>query len=159
MAIATTTFNRTDEAVRDAVMFQLDWEPDFVASGIGAAVEDGVVTLTGHVETYAAKLAAERGAKRVYGVRAVANELVVKLRDERDDTDIAQDCVHALRSRMTVPPEVKVTVRYAHVILDGDVDWMYQKMAAENAVRYVRGVKGISNEITSSRRRESRPPT
>ena len=147
MATATAVFNRTDEKVRDAVMFQLDWEPDFVASGIGAAVDDGVVTLTGHVDTYAAKLAAERAAKRVYGVRAVANDLAVKLHDERDDTDIAQDCVHALRSRLTVPPEVKVTVRYGRVILDGDVDWMYQKMAAENAVRYVRGVKGLTNEI------------
>jgi len=147
MATATTVFNRTDEKVRDAVMFQLDWEPDFNASGVGVAVEDGVVTLTGYVESYAAKLGAERAAKRVYGVRGVANELQVKLRDERNDTDIAHDCVHALRSRVTVPQDVKVTVRYGHVILEGAVEWMYQKMAAENAIKYIRGVKGIANEI------------
>lgn len=145
--MATLTLNRTDEKVRDAVIFQLDWEPDFNASAVGAAVEDGVVTLTGYVDSYAAKLAAERAAKRVYGVRGVANELQVKLRDERVDTDIAHDCVHALRSRITVPPDVKVTVRYGHVILEGAVEWMYQKMAAENAVKYIRGVKGIANEI------------
>lgn len=147
MTTATTVFNRTDEKVRDAVMFQLDWEPDFNASGVGVAVDDGVVTLTGYVESYAAKLAAERAAKRVYGVRGVANELQVKLTDERNDTDIAHDCVHALRSRVTVPQDVKVTVRYGHVILEGIVEWMYQKMAAENAIKYIRGVKGIANEI------------
>jgi osmotically-inducible protein OsmY len=147
MTTATVPLNRTDEKVRDAVTFQLDWEPDFNASGVGVAVDDGVVTLTGYVESYAAKLAAERASKRVYGVRAVANELQVKLTDERNDTDIAHDCVHALRSRVTVPEQVKVTVRYAHVILEGTVEWMYQKLAAENAVKYIRGVRGISNEI------------
>lgn len=147
MATATTVFSRTDEKVRDAVMFQLDWEPDFNASGVGVAVDDGVATLTGYVDSYAAKLAAERAAKRVYGVRGVANDLQVKLRDERNDTDIAHDCVQALRSRVTVPPEVKLTVRYGHVILEGTVEWMYQKMAAENAIKYIRGVRGISNEI------------
>jgi osmotically-inducible protein OsmY len=147
MATATTTFNRTDERVRDAVLFQLDWEPDFNAASVGVAVDDGVVTLTGYVESYAAKLGAERAAKRVYGVRAVANELQVKLPDERNDTDIAHDCVQALRSRVTVPPEVKVTVRYGHVILEGTVEWMYQRLAAENAVKYIRGVRGVANEI------------
>ena len=148
MPTATTTFSRTDEKVRDAVLFQLDWEPDFNASGVGVAVEDGVVTLTGYVESYAAKLAAERAAKRVYGVRGLANDIQVKLFDERNDTDIAHDCVQALRSRITVPPEVKVTVRYGHAMLEGTVGWMYQKIAAENAVKYVRGVKGVANEIT-----------
>ncbi len=143
----TATLNRADEKVRDAVLFQLDWEPDFNASAVGVAVEDGVATLTGYVESYAAKLAAERAAKRVYGVRGVANEIQVKLHDERVDTDIAHDCVQALRSRITVPPEVQVTVRYGHVILDGTVEWMYQKMAAENAVKVIRGVKGVANEI------------
>ena len=143
----TATLNRADEKVRDAVLFQLDWEPDFNASAVGVAVEDDVATLTGYVESYAAKLAAERAAKRVYGVRGVANEIQVKLHDERVDTEIAHDCVQALRSRITVPPEVQVTVRYGHVILDGTVEWMYQKMAAENAVKVIRGVKGVANEI------------
>jgi osmotically-inducible protein OsmY len=139
--------SRTDEKVRDAVMFQLDWEPDFDASAVGVAVEDGVVALSGYVESYAAKMAAEKAAKRVYGVKAVANDLQVKLRDERVDPDIAHDVVQVLRSRVTVPQDVKVTVRNGFVILEGTVDWMYQKMAAENAVKYVRGVKGVSNDL------------
>ena len=147
MATATAVFNRTDEKVRDAVMFQLDGEPDFNSSGVGVAIDDGVVTLTGYVDSYAAKLTAERAAKRVSGVRGVANELQVMLSSERNDTDIAHDCVHALRSRVTLPPEVKVTVRYAHVILEGTVEWLYQRLAAETAVKYIRGVKGVANEI------------
>jgi osmotically-inducible protein OsmY len=144
--------SRTDEKVRDAVMFQLDWEPDFDASAVGVAVEDGVVTLSGYVESYAAKMAAEKAAKRVYGVKAVANDLQVKLRDERVDPDIAHDVVHVLRSRVTIPQDVKVTVRNGFVILEGTVDWMYQKMAAENAVKYIRGVKGVSNDIVLRQR-------
>lgn len=145
--MATEVLSRTDEKVRDAVMFQLEWEPDFDASGVGVAVDEGVVALSGYVESYAAKIAAEKAAKRVYGVKAVANDLQVKLRDERVDPDIAHDIVHALRSRVTVPADVKVTVRNGFVILEGTVDWMYQKMAAENTVKYMRGVKGVSNDI------------
>jgi osmotically-inducible protein OsmY len=145
--MAITVLNRTDEQVREAVLFQLDWEPDFDASTIGVAVDEGVVALSGYVESYAAKLAAEKAAKRVYGVQAVANDLQVKLRDERVDPDIAHDAVHALKSRVTVPTDVKVTVRNGFVTLEGTTDWMYQKMAAENAVKFLRGVKGVINDI------------
>lgn len=147
MTTATAIFTRKDEQIRDAVLHQLDWEPDFNSSAVGVAVEEGVVTLTGFAESYADKLAIERSAKRVYGVRGVANDLQVKLSDERTDTDIAQDCVTALRNRVSVPPQVKVTVRYGHVTLEGAVDWMYQRMAAEDAVKALRGVKSVSNEI------------
>src|SRR5450830_372184 len=95
--MATALLNRADELVRDSVLHQLDWEPDFDASGVGIAVEDGVVTLTGYTDSYAAKLAAERAATRVYGVRAVANDIQVKLADDRTDTDVAHDCLQALR--------------------------------------------------------------
>jgi osmotically-inducible protein OsmY len=147
MATATRTISRIDEQIRDSVLHQLDFEPEFDASGIGVTIEDGVVTLTGTANSYAAKLAAERAVKRVYGVRGVANDVDVKLRDERNDTDIAQDCVVALRARVSVPPQVKVTVRTGHVILEGTVEWMYQRLAAEDAVKYLRGVKSVANEI------------
>lgn len=147
MSVATPLISRIDENVRQAVLHQLDFEPDFDASGIGAAVEDAVVTLTGYVESYPAKLAAERAVKRVFGVRGVANDLQVKLVSDRTDTDIAQDCVAALRSRISVPPQVTVTVRHGHIILEGSVDWMYQRLAAEDAVKSIRGVKGLANHI------------
>jgi len=146
--MSTTLLTRADEMVRNAVIHQLDWEPEFNAAGIGVAVEDGVVTLTGHVDSYAAKLAAERAARRVYGVRAVANDIQVTLADDRTDTDVAHDCLNALRNRITVPPQVKLTVRYGHVVLEGTVEWMYQRMAAEDALKAIRGVKGLSNQIT-----------
>jgi osmotically-inducible protein OsmY len=143
----TTTHTLADERIRDAVLHQLDWEPEFDASGVGVTVEDGVATLTGSTESYAEKLAIERAVKRVYGVRGVANDIQVKLSDERSDSDIAHDCVMALRNRVTVPPQVKVTVRYGHVTLDGTVEWMYQKIAAEEALRSLRGVKSVANAI------------
>ena len=81
--MSTAVLTSADEMVRNSVLHQLDWEPEFDAGGIGVAVEDGVVTLTGYVDSYAAKLAAERATQRVYGVRAVANDLQVKLEDDQ----------------------------------------------------------------------------
>lgn len=145
--MSTVALTRADEMVRNAVLHQLDFEPEFNATGIGVAVEDGVVTLTGHADSYAAKLAAERAAHRVYGVRAVANDIHVRLEDDRIDTDIAHDCLLALRNRITVPPQVTLSVRYGHVVLEGTVEWMYQRTAAEDAIKMIRGLKGISNQI------------
>ena len=147
MTTMAAVLTRKDEEIRDAVLHQLDWEPDFDSSAVGVAVEDGVVTLTGTAHSYTEKLAIERSAKRVYGVRGVANDLQVKLFDERNDTDVAHDCVTALRNRVSVPPAVKVTVRNGYVTLEGTVDWMYQRMAAEEAVRALRGVKSVANEV------------
>lgn len=143
----TVVLNRTDEHVRNSVLHQLDFEPEFDARSIGVGVKDGVVTLTGYIDSYASKLAAERAAERVYGVRAVANDIVVKFDDERTDTDVAHDCLQALRQRVSVPPQVKLAVRYGHVTLEGTVAWMYQRIAAEDAIKPIRGVKGISNQI------------
>ena len=148
MTTMTATPKQTDEKVRDAVLHQLDYEPEFDASGVGVTMEDGVATLTGVADSYAAKLAIERAVKRVYGVRGVANDIQVKLATERNDTDVAHACVEALRNRISVPPQVKVTVRNGHVFLEGTVDWMYQRMAAANAVQALRGVKSVSNDIT-----------
>jgi osmotically-inducible protein OsmY len=147
MAIAAAVFGATDEMVRDAVLHQLDWEPDFDSSGVGVTVEDGVATLTGTTHSYAEKVAIERAVKRVYGIRGVANDLQVKLTNERDDSDVAHDCVVALRNRVSVPPQVKVAVRNGHVTLEGAVDWMYQRIAAEDAIRNLRGVKSIVNDV------------
>jgi osmotically-inducible protein OsmY len=147
MASATQVLSQTDEKVRDAVIHQLDWEPDFDSSSVGISVDDGVATLTGFANSYADKFAIERAVKRVYGIRGVANEIEVKVADARTDSDIAHDCVVALRNRVSVPPQVQVTVRNAAVTLEGTVGWMYQRMAAEEAVRPLRGVRGISNQI------------
>ena len=143
----STTLSANDQRRRDSVIRQLSWDPDFDASMIGVAVKDGIATLTGYVETYAAKLAAERSARRVYGVRAVVNELEVRRAHARIDPDIARDVLEALKARPDVPPGIGVTVRDGFVTLTGKLDWMYQKTAAERAVRYLPGVRGVLNRI------------
>src|SRR5574339_393077 len=107
-----TTAAATDSSVRmrDAVIRQLDWDPEVDASGIGVAACHGTVTLSGYIDTYAGKLAAERAAKRVAGVRAVANDIEVRLRLERTDVDIAQDATRALELRSIIPETVQAVV-------------------------------------------------
>lgn len=144
----STTLTITDRWLRDSVTGQLNEDPSFDATLIGVTNSDGVITLSGYVETYAARLAAERAARRVYGVKAVANELEVKLAQNRIDPDIAKDALHALQNRIDVPLGLTVTVRDGYVSLGGAVEWMYQKDAAERAVRYLRGVRGVFNNIT-----------
>ncbi|HXG08191.1 MAG TPA: BON domain-containing protein [Gemmataceae bacterium] len=142
---------KTDSELKRDVEDELKWEPSVNEAHIGVSVKDGIVTLTGHVSSYAEKYAAERAAKRVYGVKAVANELDVKLpgSSKRTDEDIAQACVNALKSNYSVPVDkIKVVVNNGWVTLEGEVEWQYQKEAAENAVRYLTGVTGVSNLIT-----------
>jgi osmotically-inducible protein OsmY len=143
----STTLTVSDQRLKDSVTHQLEGDPALDASMVGVSARDGVVALTGYVDTYAAKLAAERSARRVYGVTAVVNELEVKLATERIDPDIAKDALEALKNRIDVPPGVAVTVRGGFITLGGAVEWMYQKMAAERAVKYLRGVRGIFNQI------------
>jgi osmotically-inducible protein OsmY len=141
----------TDKEIQQAVLRELEWEPEVKSTEIGVAVKDGVVTLAGFVDSYVKKYAAERAAKRVYGVKAVVNDLEVKLPvgSERPDPDIARAAVQALESRITVPHDrLKVIVRNGWITVEGDVDWEYQKEEAENAIRYLPGVKGITNLIT-----------
>jgi osmotically-inducible protein OsmY len=133
------------------VLDQLKWEPGLTAGEIGVSVHDGVATLTGHVTSYTQKTSVEKAAKRVAGVKGIANDLVIKLPSskERDDTDIAEAAVHALKWHTSVPEDrVRVTVRSGWINLEGEVDWFYQKDAAERAVRDLTGVKGVSNLIT-----------
>ena len=142
---------KTDIELQQDILDELDWEPSVNAAQIGVAVTDGVVTLTGHVPSYAEKYTAETAAKRVYGVKAVADELEVKLPGgaERTDEDIAAACVTALTDDYSVPNEkIKVVVGNGWVTLEGDVNGQYQKDAAMRAVRYLTGVKGVSNNIT-----------
>ena len=143
----TTNIATADQILRDAVTRHLAWEPDFNAAMIGVAAQDGVVTLSGYVDTYAAKLAAERAARKLYGVRAIANELDVRLAHDRVDPEIARDALEALKSHVVVPLGLNVTVRGGYITLAGTVEWMYQRAAAERAVKYLRGVRGVINHI------------
>ncbi len=146
--MTTATLTDADVRVRDAVMRQLDWDPEVDASAVGVAAKNGTVTLTGFIDSYSGKLAAERAVKRVHGVRAVANDVEVRLRLERTDPDIAQDAARALELRSTIPEGVQVVVHSGHVTLTGKVDWLFQKQTAENAVRHIRGVRGVLNHIS-----------
>lgn len=143
----TMTLTRAETDLRDSVMRQLTWDPQVDATMIGVTTKDGVVTLSGYVDTYAARLAAEGAARRVYGVKAVASELAVKLAETRIDPDIAKDALQALSNRTDVPPGITVTVREGHVTLAGTVEWNYQRLSAERAVKYLRGVRGVFNNI------------
>ena len=140
----------TDKDLKQHVQSALDWEPSLDASDIGASVDEGVVTLRGNVASYAEKITAGRIALGVYGVQAVANDLVVHLVSgfERTDTEIAQAAVAALKWNTMVPPDrVTVTVTDGWVSLKGTLDWQYQKDAAGRAVRDLTGVKGVTNYI------------
>ena len=141
---------KTDSELQRDVLDELKWEPSVDAAHIGISVKDGIVTLSGHVSSYAEKFAAERAAKRVYGVKAIANELEVKLpgSSQRTDEDIAAAAVGALKSNLSVPADkIKVTVSKSWLKLEGEVEWQYQKDAAEEAVRYLAGMMGVTNLI------------
>ncbi len=146
--MTTATLTEADVRVRDGVMRQLDWDPEVDASAIGVAAKAGTVTLSGFIDTYSGKLAAERAAKRVHAVRAVANDIEVRLRLERTDADIAQGAARALELRSMIPETVQAVVHNGHVTLSGNVEWLYQKESAERAVRHIRGVRGVWNHIT-----------
>jgi osmotically-inducible protein OsmY len=145
--MSTASLTRSDIETREAVMRQLESDPRVDASAIGAAAQDGSVTLTGYIDTYAGKLAAERAAKRVHGVRAVSNDIDVRLRLARTDDQIARDAAHALRLRSSIPENVQAVVHHGHVTLTGSVSWLFEKRAAENAVRHIRGIRGVLNHI------------
>jgi osmotically-inducible protein OsmY len=145
--MGTSLLWQTDTQLHESVQRQLEWDPEIDASDIAVLASDGVITLTGFVHTYAAKLAAERSVKRVRGVRAVANDIQVALRTERIDPDIAKDALHALRVHTSVPDRITVIVRHGFLTLEGTVEWMFQKAAAGRTVMYLDGVKGVTNLI------------
>ena len=141
---------RTDEDIRRDVEAELVWEPDIQSTDIAVKVKDGIVTLTGFVKSYSEKYQAERVAKRVLGVKAVVNDLVVKLASgtERLDREIAEDALDALKRDLPISSQgIQVVVRDGWITLEGQVQWDYQRRMAENAVRRVRGTKGVVNLI------------
>jgi osmotically-inducible protein OsmY len=140
-----------DSDLQLAVLAELAWQPSVVAAHIGVTAESGVVTLSGHVDSFAQKHAAQEAASRVKGVKAVAEELTVKLAFdmERDDDDIALAAIDRLSWDVSVPKDaIQVTAEAGWITLTGQVGWYYQKEAAEQDIRHLTGVVGLSNQIT-----------
>ncbi len=139
-----------DIQLQQSVLDELVWEPAVDAAHIGVAAKDGIVTLTGHVTNYAEKLAAERAAKRVKGVRAIVEELEVKLSsaESRSDEDIAASALSLLRWHVGLPADqIQLKVENGHVTLSGEVSWQYQRNMAEEDVRKIRGVRSVISTI------------
>ncbi|MGZ3581679.1 MAG: BON domain-containing protein [Ktedonobacterales bacterium] len=146
--MATAETVRSDEEIQRDVLEELKWDARVQPNEIGVAVKDGVVTLTRWVDSYIKKWAAEEAAHRVRGVKAVANDIEVRLPSEstRTDADIAAAATRALEWDALVPLEkVKVTVSKGWVTLEGEVEWEYQKEDAERVVRRIAGVRGVTN--------------
>jgi len=142
---------KSDRELQIDVLDELRWEPGVNATDIGATVKDGVVTLEGTVDSFAEKWAAERAVKRLPGVKALAVELKVELpgSSERTDADIARTAKNVLEWDVLVPHgRIKVTAEKGVLTLEGEVDWQFQRSAAERAVLHLTGVKGVSNQIT-----------
>ncbi len=140
-----------DSQLQKAVLEELSWEPSVNAAHIGVAAKDGVVTLTGHVESFAEKRAAEAATRRVKAVKAVAEEIEVRLPFEtkRGDDEIARAAVERLAWDVSIPRDaIKIKVENGWVTLTGEVDWYYQKNAADQDMRRLFGVVGVTNQIT-----------
>ncbi len=138
----------SDKQLRDAVQFQLEWEPEITSKDISVNARDGVISLTGFVHNYVEKFTAERSVKKVYGVLGVANDIEVRPGTQRTDPEIARDMVQALETNISVPDKrIKVGVRDAVVSLEGNVDWNFQRESAEAAARGIMGVRTINNHI------------
>lgn len=141
----------TDLSLRDNVLSELEFEPSVNAAHIGVAADNGVVTLSGHVGSYAEKLMAERVVQRVKGVRAIAQEIEVRWPSDRktSDDEIAQRALKIIEWDTTIPNgRVQLKVQKGWVTLAGEVEWYFQSSAAEAAVRKLSGVTGITNNIT-----------
>jgi osmotically-inducible protein OsmY len=141
---------KTDVDLKRDVLTELSWDPLVPETRVGVAVSEGVVTLTGHLDTYAEKVAAKRAVERVGGVKAIAMELdVIPLGiHQRSDTEIAAAVEHALSWNTSVPAGlVKVTVEKGWITLEGELDWNFQRRAVERMIRPLKGVVGISDNI------------
>jgi osmotically-inducible protein OsmY len=150
MAVAAATETRTDAQIQQDVLAELKWEPRLLPNEIGVIVKDGIVTLTGWVDSYTKRWAAEDAAHRVRGVKAVANDIEVRLStvDEKTDQDVAKAVVRALEWDAFIPiDKLDVTVSKGWVTLKGEIEWQYQKQEADRVARRIQGVKGVSNLI------------
>jgi osmotically-inducible protein OsmY len=142
---------KTDFVLKEQVLDELEWEPGINAAGIGVTVKDGIVTLSGEVESYHEKTEAERAGLRVAGVKGIASEIEVHLpgTSRRSDADIASAAAHALEWNSSIPPDcIKVVVNNGWITLEGEVDWGYQRTTAEDAVRRLTGARGVWNRVT-----------
>ncbi len=142
---------KSDTQLQTDIMDELKWEPTIQASEIGVAVKAGMVTLSGQVDSFAKKLAAERAVKRVYGVRGLTEEILVKLVNPLilKDEEIAETVAKVLSWNSNIPRQrIRTLVQNGHITLNGDVDWKYQKEAAEDSVRHLNGVTGVTNWIS-----------
>jgi osmotically-inducible protein OsmY len=151
MMVMTKKTHKADVEIQRDVMDEIDWDPEVEVTDVGVEVDDRVVTLTGTVDHYATKLAAERAAFRVDGVRAVANDITIHAMwdDERTDTDIAKAVANVLEYNTTIPAgSVDARVSNHWVTLSGEVDWDFQRRTAEKAVKRIHGVTGVFNDIT-----------
>ena len=146
---------KSDDVLQKDVLDELRWDPSVGRNEIGVIARDGVVTLTGQVDSYAKRWSAMKAAERVKGVTAIADEIVVHLpmSDKRTDIDVAHAVANALRWDVQVPADdIKARVEEGWVFLDGEVEWGFQRTAAERAVRYLLGVRGVSNNVTISKK-------
>jgi osmotically-inducible protein OsmY len=142
---------KSDSDIKRDVEAELKWDPDIDATDIAVAVKDGIVTLIGFVRSYTQKWQAENDAKRVASVRAVANDIEVRLPagSDRPDPEIARDAVNALKNELPYSSEnIRIVVKNGWITLEGTAEWNYQRTRAEEAVRRVRGIKSVSNLIT-----------
>ncbi len=141
----------SDITLRQDIIDELDFDPSIDSANIGVAVSDGVVTLTGHVRSYAEKVAAERVVQRVKGVRGLAQEIEVRYPDEKKsaDDEIAKRALKIMTWDMTIPSDkIQVKVHQGWITLSGEVEWNFQRAGAENAVRKLSGVLGVTNLVT-----------
>jgi osmotically-inducible protein OsmY len=141
---------KSDSEIERDVKEELSWNPDLNADDIAISVKKGVVTLAGFTRSYTDKFEAEAAAKRVAGVVAVANDIEVRIPsvDERPDPEIARDAVAVIKSQLPISSEkIKVVVKNGWITLEGQAEWQYQRSTAENAVRRIKGIKGVSNMI------------
>ena len=141
---------KTDAQLQKDVMDEIKWEPSTSAAQIGVTASGGVVTLTGTVATYAEKWAAEKAAQRVEGVKGIAEEITIKPygAHAKTDTEIAAAAVSSLKWHVWVPGGVQATVEKGWVTLKGEVNWDYERTAARDAICFMPGVLGVSNNIT-----------
>jgi osmotically-inducible protein OsmY len=141
---------KTDDDIKRDIEAELKWDPDLDSTDIGVAVKNGVVTLTGFVRSYTQKYQAEQAVKRVSGVAGIANDLEVRIpaSNERPDPEIAREAVAALKAELPYSSEnLKVVVKDGWLTLEGTAEWNYQRIRAEEAVRRIKGIKGVSNMI------------
>lgn len=142
---------KTDYEIQKDVMEELDWMPILVANEIGVAVKNGVVTLSGTVDTYGKKIAAEDATKRVFGVKAVAQDIEIKLplSEKKTDSELAEAALNALKWHTSVPEDkLKIKVEDGWITIEGEVNLEYERDAAKNAVQHLSGVRGVRNYIT-----------